>query len=143
MNSEEIIKLREEKSKKGFMKLGYGTVAYFYFHEFMIWMLIAICAISIPSMIFFTSYKNGDRDITHNSLYKFGIANLGFAKAYCWDTNMNSWFLRLECQTGEIRQIYSFGIIPSDGHILDACEPNNETRKCDDAFDRTRLRNFI
>ena len=68
MSSEENLRLAEEKSKKGFMRLGYGTVAYFYFHEVMLWMLFILCLLTIPSMIFFCAYKNGDWDKTHNVL---------------------------------------------------------------------------
>lgn len=134
MSSEEKLQAKEKESKKGFMKLGYGTVAYFNFHEIMIWMLLIICLFIIPSMILFASYKNGNRDKRANFLSKVTIGRLGFSKAYCKDINMESRFLKLKCFTGEIWNVHSFGIIPSDGHILDACEPNEETKRCDNAY---------
>lgn len=48
---------------------------------------------------------------------------------------MESRFLWLVCQTGEIWELHAFGIIPSDGRILDACEPNSETIWCDSEYD--------
>ena len=85
-------------------------------------------------MILFSNYPNGDR-LKRSVLSKINIGRLGFSKAYCKDINMESWFLKLTCYTGEIREVHSFGIIPSNGMILDACEPNEETRWCDNAFD--------
>ena len=43
--------------------------------------------------------------------------------------------MNLRCFTGEIRTIHSFGLIPSDGNILDACLPNDETVRCDPVLD--------
>jgi len=71
------------------MKLGYGTVAYFNFHELMILMLLIICIIVIPSMILFSNYPNGDR-LKRSVLSKINIGRLGFSKAYCKDINMES-----------------------------------------------------
>jgi hypothetical protein len=49
----------------------------------------------------------------------------------------------LVCYTGQIRKIHSFGIIPKDGKILDACEPNEETKKCTDQFDENKVLKFL
>lgn len=140
MSSEEKLRIKEAKSKKGFMKLGYGTVAYFNFHEIMICMLLIICLVTIPSMVLFSSYKNGNRDKRVTWINEINIGELGFSKAYCKDTNMESRYLKLKCNTGEIRDVHSFGIIPSDAHILDACEPNKETAWCDHAYDQVKMR---
>ena len=39
--------------------------------------------------------------------------------------------------------MHSFGIIPSNGKLLDACEPNKETKKCAPFMDEKLVRKFI
>lgn len=40
---------------KGFNSLGYGTVAYFDFHESLICLFFVVCLITIPSLMLFSS----------------------------------------------------------------------------------------
>ena len=56
---------------------------------------------------------------------------------------MASGYLNLACYTGQIRTIHSFGVIPSDGVILDACEPNDETILCEATYDVDVVRQYI
>lgn len=107
-------------------KMGYGVDAYFSFQCQMILLFLILTLISVPNVWVFNDFDGGDRSDS-SLLYKASIGQLGFAKALCWDTTLDSGLLNLKCYTGEIRTIHSFGIIPSTGKMLDACEPNKET----------------
>ena len=56
-----ISKKKEERAGKGFMKLGYGTVAYFNFHEFMILLFLILAIIVAPNFWMFNEFDGGDR----------------------------------------------------------------------------------
>ena len=95
----------------------------------MIVLFLILTAISIPNVWIFNDFDGGDWS-DQSLLYRASIGQLGFAKALCRDTTLDSGLLNLKCYAGEIRTIHSFGIIPSNGKMLDACEHNQETELC-------------
>ena len=58
-NEEDEVK--EKRAKKGFMKLGYGTVAFFNFQEYMIILFFLLVLIVAPNLWMFNEFDGGDR----------------------------------------------------------------------------------
>jgi hypothetical protein len=46
----------------------------------------------------------------------------------------------LVCNTGKIGRIVSFGVIPTEASVLDACLPNEETEQCNHVFKKDYVR---
>lgn len=83
------------------MKMGYGVTAYFGFQCQMIFLFVILIALAIPGFWMYNDFDGGDRG-SHGLLYKLTIGQLGFAKALCKDTTLESGNLNLVCYTGEI-----------------------------------------
>jgi hypothetical protein len=49
-----------QDAAKGFMKLGYGTVSYFNFHEYMIILFVVLCCLVCPNFWIFNDFDGGD-----------------------------------------------------------------------------------
>ena len=81
------------------MKLGYGTVSFFNFHEYMIILFIILVLCVAPGFWMFNEFDGGDR-AQHSLTSRLSIAQLGFAKAFCKDTSLASGFLNIVCYTG-------------------------------------------
>lgn len=101
----------------------------------MIILFLLIVAVSIPNFWIFNDFDGGDRG-DHDWIFRLSIAQLGFAKALCRDTSLGTGKLRLNCYAGQIQTIHSFGVIPSDGAIQDACVANEETIDCESSYDK-------
>jgi len=139
---QERINKEQEKANKSFMNLGFGTVAYFDIH-FQLAILFAIMVlISLPSLYLFGFYKNGNRH-WDGVLNFMSIGNIGFSNIVCKDTALAVNHLSLVCPSGQIGRIVSFGVIPSDAEILDACLQNEETKQCRDIYNEKYVRNEI
>jgi hypothetical protein len=122
--------------------LGFGTVAYFDFHRYLMILYAIIVFVLLPSLGLFLFYGDGRR-IGSTFFTKFTIGNLGFSSALCKDVTLAVGNLTLTCPTAEIRNIVSFGIIPADGKVNDACLPNTETKEWDHIFDHTHVKQQI
>ena len=122
--------------------LGFGTVAYFDFHRYLIILYLIIVVLLTPSLILFLFYGDGRR-IGSNFLTQFSIGNIGFASIYCRDITLHVSNLTLTCPTGEIRKVVSFGVIPTEAKFNDAWMPNKETAECDSIVDYPAVRNQI
>ena len=108
------------------MKLGYGTVAFFNFQFYMIILCVLLVLITAPNFWLYNEFDGGNRKpVPWYS--RLSISQIGFSKTLCKDTTLESGYLNLRCYAGEIKEIYTFGVIPGDAHILDACIPNEET----------------
>lgn len=118
----------DEETKKSLHILGFGTVAYFDFHLYLIILYIIVVILLLPSLYLFLFYGDG-RKLGSSFLTKFSIGNIGFSSALCKDVTLQVGNLNLACPTAEIRRIESFGVIPSDGKVNDACWPNEETKR--------------
>jgi hypothetical protein len=70
------IKSQQIKSKKGFLTLGYGFVAYFNFFEFTIIIFSILTLLAMPSMYFYSNYRN-TYDENLSWMYKLQMGNLG------------------------------------------------------------------
>ena len=114
--------------------LGFGTVAYFDFHRYLMILYLIIVIFLTPSLILFLFYGDGRR-VGSSFFTQFTIGNIGFSSALWKDITLQVSNLTLTCPTGEIRKIVSFGVIPTEGKINDAWLPNNETKKWDTAID--------
>jgi hypothetical protein len=123
-----------EEISKSMHILGFGTVAYLDFHRYLVMLYAIIVALLLPSLTLFLFYGDGRR--TGSSFFtKFTIANLGFTSTLCRDVTFAVGDLTLTCPSGRIGEIVSFGIIPAEGKINDACLPNEETVTCDSVID--------
>jgi hypothetical protein len=80
--NERSMKIRTQKlkSKKGFLTLGYGFVAYFNFLEFIILIFSALTVLSLPSMYFFWNYRDADSE-NISWMTKLQMGNLGYSSA--------------------------------------------------------------
>lgn len=122
--------------------LGFGTVAYFDFHRYLTILYAIIVALLLPSLALFLFYGDGRR-IGSSFLTKFTIGNLGFSSALCKDVTLEVGNLSLTCPTGLMRKVVSFGVIPAEGRINDACLPNDETKQCEGTYDEDHAREKI
>ena len=132
-------KAQDEKTKKSLQILGFGTVGYFDFHLYLMILYVIIVILLLPSLYLFLFYGDG-RKLGSSFLNKFSIGNLGFSSAECKDVTLQVGNLQISCPTAEIRQIVSFGVIPSDGKVNDACWPNDETSTCAGVYDEASTR---
>jgi hypothetical protein len=80
-------------------------------------------------MWLFTTYK--DNSYTGGWMDALQLSSLGFAGVVCKDTNLAVGKLDLDCPSGLVSEVVSFGLSPSDAEIMDACMPNPETDLCD------------
>lgn len=120
------IHTQKVKSKKGFLTLGYGFVAYFNFLEFIILIFGALTLLSLPSMYFYWNYRDTENE-NIGWMNKLQMGNLGYSSALWRDVHLGVGKLTLSWSTGVIKKVVAFGIIPENAHILDACLPNTET----------------
>lgn len=116
------------EARKNLNLLGFGTVAYFDLQKYLILIFTIMFVLLLPSILLFVYYPNG-RKIGSSFLNKFTIGNLGFSSVLCKDVSLKVGNLTMSCPTGEMRKIISFGLIPRDGLINDACLPNFETKQ--------------
>ena len=122
------------KADKSFMNLGFGTIAYFDINFQLAVIFGLMILLALPSMYLFAYYENGNRHYD-GIMHSIMIGNLGFSDTYCKDTALAVDRLNIVWATGKIGRIVSFGVIPSDASILDACLPNEETQLCEGVFD--------
>ena len=61
VQQQEDEKVKEKRAKKGFMKLGYGTVAFFNFQEYMLILFLLLVLIVAPNFWMFNEFDGGDR----------------------------------------------------------------------------------
>jgi hypothetical protein len=113
-------------SKKRFSILGYGTVAYFNLLEHLIALFFILTLLGIPKMYLYSQY--GENKLSTNFLDYVEIGNIGYASPQCAAIDFGVGTLQIDCPTGVIKSVESFGIIPDDARITDACLPNRETR---------------
>jgi hypothetical protein len=128
------IQTQKEKSKKGFLTLGYGFVAYFKFFEFTIIIFTILTLLALPSMYFYWNYRDQE-DENFGWMNKLQMGNLGYSTALCRDVHFGVGQLTLSWQTGVIKDVVAFGVIPEDAKILDAWLPNYETETWDYILD--------
>ena len=138
----EWVDRQKKKADKSFMNLGFGTIAYFDIHFQLAVIFAIMLLISIPSLYLFAFYVNGNRHYD-GLLHSIMIGNLGFSDTKCKDTALAVDRLNIVCSTGKIGRIVSFGIIPSDASVLDACLPNDETRQCEGVYNEPYVRNQL
>lgn len=124
------------------MSLGFGTVAYFDIHKQLAILFAIMLLLALPSMYLFAYSKDGNRH-DDGKLHAIMIGNLGFSSSQCKDTSLAVDRLTLACPAGVIGSITSFGLIPSNGSILDACLPNDETKQCDYVLNHGYIRNQL
>lgn len=131
-----------DSSSKSFQILGFGTVAYFDFHRYLMILYGIIVVLLLPSLTIFLFYGDGRR-VGGSFFTKFTLANIGFTSSLCKDVTLAVGNLTLTCPTGQIGEIVSFGIIPAEGVINDACLPNEETQRCDSIVDYDTVKSNI
>ena len=68
---------------------------------------------------------------------------MGFATSLCLDTPLGVGKVSVDCPAGIVTEIIDFGIIPHNAKIMDTCLSNNETRKCEDLFNRAKVKQKI
>lgn len=129
------------KSRKGFLTLGYGFVAYFQFMEFAIILFTLLTILAIPSMYFYWNFRPADERTSW--MTKLQMGNLGYSSALCRDVHLGVGKLTLSCDTGVIKDVVAFGIIPENSKILDACLPNQETEKCSSVLNEPEVIKII
>ena len=138
--------LRVEKKKhkaiKGFMALGYGTVAYFDLIQTLIVMFLCLSLVSIPTLYLLSSYE-GRNTSPAGFLHSLSFGNLGFSQTVCNDVSLGVSNLTLHCPVGEIREVVSFGVTPHEAKILDSCMPNEETVKCYEMYDDEQVKEYM
>ena len=133
------IKKQQEKANRSFMGLGFGTIAYFDIHFQLAVIFAIMLLLALPSMYLFAYWEHGDRR-NDNLMHGIMLGNLGFADTRCRDTALAVDHLNLICNTGKIGRIVSFGVIPTDASVLDACLPNEETEQCNHVFNKDYVR---
>lgn len=137
--SDEVNNSADTDTKKSMHILGFGTIAYLDFHRYLMILYALIVVLLLPSLTIFLFYGDGRR--TGSSLFtQFTLANIGFTSALCKDVTLEVGNLTLTCPTGQIGEIVSFGIIPAEGKINDACLPNEETKMCDEVYDQEQAK---
>jgi hypothetical protein len=136
------IELTKLKSRKGFLTLGYAFVAYFSFLEWLIVIFTALTLLSLPSLYYYMTFRK-DMKEDMGLLGTYSMGNLGYVSALCRDVHLEVGTMVLSWPTGEITDIISLGVIPSNSKIQDACFPNPETSSCDPSFPKDGLLSFI
>lgn len=68
----------KDKSKMGFLNLGYGFVTYFSFMEFMILLFTILTFLSLPSLYYFLTFRQNP-NTQAGLMDKFSLANLGYS----------------------------------------------------------------
>lgn len=128
-----LIDAAKRKANRGFSKLGYGMIAYFNFYEYLILLFFVMTLLTLPSMYLFSTTQKGNQEYTdqrQGRLFKYNMGSYGFSSTLCRNIGVGIGKLSLSCETGRIKKIVDFGIIPSNARILDACLQNQETKPC-------------
>ncbi len=121
--------------------MGFGTVAYFEFLELLILLFFVITLLALPMMWVFKEYA--DNNTISGWIDQFQLSALGFATVVCKDTNLAVGKLNLNCPSGIITEVVSFGLSPSDAEIMDACMPNPETDLCESLVKDEEVEKFM
>lgn len=125
-------------NKKNLNYLGFGVVAFFDLQRYLLAIFTIMILLLLPSICLFLFYSDGRR-FGSSFLNKFTIGNLGFSSTLWKDVSLHVGNLTMTWPTGEMREIVSFGIIPSDGLVNDACLSNSETAKCEESYHPEKL----
>lgn len=91
----------------------------------MILLYCIISALTLPSILIFRN--NGDNSYAKSFLDTSQISNLGFATTFCKDTSMIVGKLQIDCPSGVVSEMISYGLSPPYAEIWDACMPNADT----------------
>ena len=83
-------------------------------------MMTTIIAMLSPLMWLYSSFEHGN-DIASGEIHKLSLGNLGFAGPQCKDTTVGSGKLLFGCPTGQISEVFDFGITPDGSILLDPC----------------------
>ena len=102
----------------------------------MILLFSLLTFLSLPSIYYFLSYTD---DSSGGFFRRLEMGNMGFAQALCRDVPLGVGIMHLTCSTGFIQEIVSFGIIPHNANIMDACTQNVETDTCEGMFHRDQI----
>ena len=71
------------------------------------------------------------------------MGNLGYSSSLWRDVHLGVGKITLTWETGVIKDIVAFGIIPEHAKIQDACLPNEETQACDEIINENEAIEFI
>ena len=139
--NDEVQRKRMElaEKKKNLNLLGYGTIAYLEIQRYLIYAFVLMLIVALPSFYLFLYYEGG-RKSGSTILNYLSIGNLGFSSAVCKDISLKVGNLTMSWPTGNMKNVVSFGIIPSDGIINDACLPNSETKQWESSYDHETAR---
>ncbi|CAI2373992.1 unnamed protein product [Moneuplotes crassus] len=140
--SNERIVAAKNKSKMGFLSLGYGFVAYFSFMEFMIILFSIMTLLSLPSLYYFITFRKTP-NTQAGLLDKFSLANLGYSSTLCDANHLEIKKLHMSCETGEMQELVSFGIIPPMSEIQDACYETEDTLNCNRVIQLDKITSHI
>ena len=64
---------------------------------------------------------------------------MGFSSALCREVALGVGKLNMQCSSGRIQKIVSYGVIPTDAVVRDVCLASADTKKCDLAFNGAAL----
>ena len=113
------VKETTETSSK-LMSFGYGIVAFIEMNLYLIVMMSTIILLLLPLMWMYSTFEFGNEEKS-GSIHSLSLGNLGFSKSICKDTTVGSGKLFFDCPTGNISDIYDFGITPDGSVLLDPC----------------------
>jgi hypothetical protein len=88
-------------------------------------MFIILNIVVLPSIIIF--HNQGDNSLFSTFMDKVQISNLGFSTTSCKDTNLAIGKISINCPSGVITELISYGLSPPYSEIMDACMPNPDT----------------
>ena len=93
-------------------------------------------------MYFYMYYRQADVSVVGlmNSLQ---MGNLGYSSALWRDVHLGVGKIMLTWETGVIKDVVAFGIIPEHAKIRDACLPNRETEDWDEIIKEDEAINMI
>jgi len=110
--------------------------------EFLIILFGVLTLLSLPSLYYYTTFRTSTNSIA-GMFDKFSMANLGYSSALWNSVHLEISKLTLNCETGQMAELVSFGIIPAKSKVQDACFENEETAVWNNILQTDLLRAYI
>ncbi|CAI2370510.1 unnamed protein product [Moneuplotes crassus] len=144
-NASEVAKKRAQaivdNSYKDLSVLGFGVYSFFYILEMLMILFFVLSLIAGFTMGLYFYYGNSKYS---SSLFDFiEMGNLGYSSSFCKDIPLGVGQMTLDCPTGVISHIESYGVTPSNGRYLDGCKPNQDTWKCEGVYSAQYVEEYI
>ncbi|CAI2370761.1 unnamed protein product [Moneuplotes crassus] len=130
-----------DSSYKDLSVLGFGVYSFFYILEMLMILFAVLSLLSFFTMFLYSYY--GDSKYSTSLFDYIEMGNLGYSSSFCKDVPLGVGQMTVDCPTGVISQIESYGVTPSNGRYLDGCKPNEDTWKCEGVYSAEYVQEYI